>query len=126
MSTFFYKKNINKILYILSGIILSGIVFYSLDIFNIIPNFEKIVYNNNNNTFTHLQNSTRRLRPLPPILPSLEVNVIEYPWKCIPYLNIPVRINKRLDAECMSFNANICINTANKEDCNLLININFS
>ena len=114
----FYKNNISKVLCFFSGIFISGIVFYFLYMFKIIPSSEKNIISNNN--------STRQLRALPPILPALDEGVNEYPWKCIPSLNIPVRINQKLDVECMSFNEEICLNTANKEDCDLLTKTNFT
>ena len=73
-------------------------------------------------------NSDHSLPPplVPLILPSLGIGINEYPWKCIPSLMIPVRINQDLYAECMSFNKYTCLHTTKLEDCNLLAKTNFT
>ena len=96
----------------------------SIEYFNI----EKL--NINNDTF--LKKSIPPPPPPPPppllplILPGLDIGVNEYPWKCIPSLMIPVRINQDLYVECMSFNEYTCLNAAKLEDCNLLAKTNFT
>lgn len=88
--------------------------------------------NSDTKTISHLRKNwqppppSQPKYPLPPILPALNIGENEYPWKCIPHLFIPVRINQKLNAECMSFNEFTCLNTNTLDDCNLLISSNFT
>ena len=138
----FFKKYKYYLLFLFSGILTPLIIFCILYSTRII-HFSKNISNNKattnflvsyNNTLDNITTSTSTststspaiLYPIPPLLPGLKIGEIEYPWKCVPKLMLPVRINQQLNAECMSFNGVSCLHTLNLNDCNLLIKANFT
>jgi hypothetical protein len=97
---------------------------YSLSTFNY-----NLIDSDNNKTQRHSFLDIKKNIPEPiPILPAIDLKdyVAGLPWKCIPNITFPVRVNFNNNAECLSFNALQCYDSYNMQDCSLLLKINFT